>query len=283
MSDYDESEAVMKKFFKVLFVLLGLALIGLSVFLYLKQGTPVSRIPVAEGSLDGFQPGDRVIVKGKLAWASEAKDDKFGFTADSPLLVRKVEMVQWYKNVNDEVYLTLSDRELPSFEFGGKPYDNPTFPSSMPGKFFSSGVTVGGIRLGDDILAQLAGGRNMILSSSVATKPVEDLPLELAEQFGLAKYEGYYATPGDEWALGDISVSFFYVDPSFYDEVTVCGTVGENGTLTFGENGRMWDKAATDEELEAVLRTDLTTEVFFSAGAGLLLIACAFIFFRRNG
>ncbi len=273
----------MRRFFKILFVLAGIFLIGLAGFLYAKQGPSSAKISRPAGSLSGMEAGEHVIVKGKLTWNGETQDDMFLFTADSPALIRSVEMVQWYRNVNDEVYLTLSDKKLPDFEHEGKTYANPDFPTHIVGKVFSSGVKADGIPLSDASVAQLSGGSNMILSSAVATTAIEDLPLETGEKYGLAKYDGFYATPGEDWALGDIVVSFRYVDPSFYDTVTVFGTVTEDGKLDITGDGRTWDKDMSDEEIDAVIRTDLTREMIISAAAGLVFILCAFVFFRRKG
>jgi hypothetical protein len=272
----------MRKFFKILFALAGVLLIGLSVFLYVKQGPSAAKAAKASGSLEGLEPGDRVLVKGKLQWKGNAEDDKFLFTADSPALVRTVEMVQWYRNSNDEVYLTLYDRKLPDFEDGGKTYTNPDLPADMTSKVFSGGVSADGIPLSAEAVSQLAGGNRLVLTSAVSTVKIEDLPLETAEKFGLAKYEGFYATPGEEWKLGDIVVSWKYVDPSFYDTVTVYGEVTEDGRLGLGEDGRIWNKDASIEEIDAVIRTDNTRKIIICAVCGALLLLISLVLLRER-
>ena len=272
----------MRKFFKFLFVAAGICLIGFSAFLFFRQGPSAAKTARASGGLQELSAGDRVIVRGELTWESRPEDDLFLFSADSPALVRSVEMVQWYRNVNDEVYLTLYAEKLPDFEFDGKSYVNPDLPASMPAKVFSGGVRVDGIPLSDEAVSQLTGGDRMILSSALRKADITDLPLETGEKFGLAKYDGFYATPGEEWTVGDISVSFYYVSPFFYDQVTVVGTVSEDGKLSLGEDGRMWDKLATDEEIDALLRVSNGKEILLCAGGGLLLLFSAFLFFRKR-
>ena len=61
------------------------------------------------------------------------------------------------------------------------------------------------------------------------------------------------------------------------------GTVTEDGKLGLGENGRIWNKDASDEEIDSVIRTDYTREIAVCAAGGALLILCAFLFFRKKG
>lgn len=196
----------MRKFTKILISAIGAALLGLAVFLYLSQGPSAEKIPAVRGEADPSNEGKSVIVRGALSWSGTVSDGLFGITVDSPLLVRNVEMVQWYKNVNDEVYLTLSSKKLPDFEFEGKKYVNPEFPTDITYEVFTSPVTIGNgpLKLSDDLVRQLAGGANTAYSSAKTVK-IQDLSFSIGEALGLDKYDGYYATPGEEWKPGDIS------------------------------------------------------------------------------
>ena len=84
----------------------------------------------------------QVLVKGSLNVKEGACDPLLDIKTESPILIRNVEMVQWYKDENG-VRMVLANYPLESFEDNGITYTNPSFPEDLNNVVFYGKTTVG--------------------------------------------------------------------------------------------------------------------------------------------
>ncbi len=165
------------------------------------------------------QHGSMVRVVGTPTVVEAPHDPDFNLRADTPVLVRYVEMFQWREvRVGNSVHYELDwvDRLLDASHFEDpKGHANPvSFPIS--GKQFDAGlVRIGGFKLGPVLLHALPG------TQRVRPDPAS-LPENLAASF--SRYQDYLVTsarPGDP-RLGDLRVSW---DEVPLQQMTVVGRI----------------------------------------------------------
>lgn len=155
---------------------------------------------------------------GKIEVIEGAKDSEFGITTESALLYREVEMVQW---INDEqgVRLVLANYPIESFEYDGKEYINPSFP--IESACFVGKSTISGVELSEDVLKAI-----MFSDIGAKTSVVEELPISFRSDVDLVQYGSSYATGHNDWTLGDVKITFSYLDDD--SSFTVKGSVKDN-------------------------------------------------------
>ncbi|MEP6898933.1 MAG: TMEM43 family protein [Rhodanobacter sp.] len=160
------------------------------------------------GADDAPQPGQHGFmarITGTPRVVEAPHDSEFNLRADTPLLVRHVEMFQWREiRIGADVHYELDWEEQP---LDASRFRNPvghTNPGSFPigGKSFEAGlVQIGGFRLSSVLLHALP--------SSVRVAPdLKSLPTNLAASF--SESDGYLTTsahPADP-RLGDLRVSW---------------------------------------------------------------------------
>lgn len=271
----------MRNFLKVFFTVAGMLLLCAALFLFLSRGPSVLDAPYITDAADAIGEENRyVVAAGNVVWNGEATDDLFGISVNSPLLIRKVETVQWYKSRNDEVYLTLSDKQLPDFEYDGKSYTNPQLNTQYTTEFFTADTTLAGLKVSSSLISQLAGGTGTDFSSQIPMVTIDELPFGAGEVAGLDRFGSFYATPGDEWQPGDIVVSFSYLDPAMTGEYTIFALC-ENGQLVEdGESGYIiWDKLMTADDITATVTDKSPAQVRILTASGAILLLAGILLF----
>ncbi len=165
------------------------------------------------------QHGSMVRVVGTPAVVEAPHDPDFNLRANTPMLVRHVEMFQWREvRVGSSVHYELDwvDHLLDAGHFEDpKGHANPvSFPIS--GKQFDAGlVQIGGFKLGPVLLHAIPGTQRI-------TPDPGSLPENLAASF--SRYQDYLVTsarPGDP-RLGDVRVSWNEVP---LQELTMVGRI----------------------------------------------------------
>lgn len=147
-------------------------------------------------------------ITAKFSYVNNKTDSEFSIgsdilSVDTPILFRKVEMVQYHKDNDGNVKLVFSDEPIESFDG----YDNPDFPSEIKSEIFYDNTTFNGNTLSLEAV-------NTIVKSGVGFIKLENLPTDAGNHLGLINHENSYVTASNDWKVGEIRVSFFYLDPS---------------------------------------------------------------------
>lgn len=204
-----------------LLVLAGIGLIAMTVHGQLNYRTAIERhggevtSPASDAGPQAGQHGAMLRLVGTPQVVEAPHDSDFNLQANTPVLVRHVEMFQWREiRIGSGVHYELDwvDRPIDASHFQEPAgHANPAdFPLS--GKQFDAGlVQLGGFKLSTPLLHALPG------SEPVAPNP-KQMPENLAASF--TPYQNYLVTsahPGDP-RLGDLRVSW---DAVPLQEVTV--------------------------------------------------------------
>ena len=139
---------------------------------------------------------------GKLEYSAKPLDEMFNVEVDAPVLIRTVEMVQYYKNDNGEVVKVFSNEPIESFDN----YVNPEFNNEIISEVFFNDISIDGIKLSEDLVKAIAYSENTI------KKELKDLPEDELNKYNLVLVDGVYATANNDWEIGDLRISYSYVD-----------------------------------------------------------------------
>lgn len=145
-------------------------------------------------------------IVGKFSYSSPARDDMFGVSIDSPILIRKVEMVQYCKNEDGTVELVLSNYHINSFD----DYINPDFPSDIKSEvFYSEDIEFSGYNLSADVIKEIAYSKSIEKIEATDFQVNDDI-----SEYNLVYTDGSLVTASNEWELGEIKITYSYIDPS---------------------------------------------------------------------
>ena len=268
-----------KKIVKILLLLLGVALLAYGIVSLLMDGALNGSIVAENGLSESNNEGLHVIATGKLTAVNKAEDPEFHVSVNDMALYRKVEMVQYVQDkTTGEVKLVFSDRQEPSFkDASGKTYTNAIFPRTPVSQVFTGGTTIGDgtLAINASFLLDLTEDNGLMETPAKLTE-VGDLPPYTGRD-GLESYGTFYASPGEEWKVGDVRVTFysFHADPD--KAYTVAGTQ-RNGMLYGGaSNTGIWDHAMEMAEIRQIFGSFRTTGalIALALGSGIFLIGLA--------
>lgn len=147
---------------------------------------------------------------GKLEYSGLVKDELLDVEVDAPILIRQVEMVQYYKDETGNVELVFANKPIESFD----EYTNPDFPD-IQSEIFHNDVKLEGYSLSDNLIKYMA-----------YSEDIEKIKLtDLKENEALYKnklllLDDAYASYGNEWKLGDIRITYYYLNPDNIYELT---------------------------------------------------------------
>lgn len=161
-------------------------------------------------------------INGKFEYSLPAKDDKFGVSVDSPILIRKVEMVQYYKNDDGTVELVFSNYHLDSFD----EYINPEFPEDIQSEVFcSEDLRFSSYNVSIDVAKAIA------YNDSIKKLEAKDFQLEQdITEFGLVYADGALVSASNNWEVGEIKITYSFIDPS--NEYVLISSV-KNNTIVY--------------------------------------------------
>lgn len=230
--------------------------------------------------INGTDAGDLEGVYGELKWDKAAVDSDTGVTADSPVLLRVVEMYQYQsKDLNDDGEIDyeelmrgrgFSESHEPRIKVKGafktyKWYKNPQFPKGFNTRAFYGKAKISGVRLDQSLIRPLSNIPHKGLPDSTEINDVRfkkkhqavrltDLPSDGGKDYGLVlREDGTYTSSGagDEWEVGDLRVCYYIVDKDTLGKFTACGTL-EDGVLGPGKDDSpvfLYDTKVSAEEV----------------------------------
>ena len=142
-----------KKVLRYVFIALGLALCGAGWYLLdhfnnMPEVTVVEDCGLHEEYNAGRGDARYVMLKGKISPHGVAEDKDFGVKARFPILVRKVEMYQFFKtteNGEEVVKRGWKGKAIKSFkDKKGREFKNPPFPSGLADRSFYGDLSING-------------------------------------------------------------------------------------------------------------------------------------------
>lgn len=221
-----------RKDIKKLLIVLGLLLVIVGGVLVLLGIIKKSNIVLYDGTTD-LSSDKTYVFKGQLNVIEGAKDPDFQIDTDSPVLVRNVEMVQYYKGENG-VRTVLANYPIESFEDNGTEYNNPAFPDDVTTKIFYGTVTLDKDNhvLDGNALKPLSANEYEFFDKAIEKETITELPEEAGNRYNLTYHDDAYVTASDEWSIGEIKVTFLKVRKDSLDDFTVAGKLTSDGKIT---------------------------------------------------
>lgn len=146
---------------------------------------------------------------GALRSESNASDPDLNISVDAPILVRNVEMVQYYKDEAGNVSSVLANYPIESFDG----YTNPEFPKDITNKIFHSDIYIGENKLSNELVEAI------VYSDGVKKTDLLDLPENNGNAYNLVYTNGSYVTASNDWQIGEIKVTYYYIDSKTMYEI----------------------------------------------------------------
>ena len=146
---------------------------------------------------------------GALRSESNASDSDLNISVDAPILVRNVEMVQYYKDEAGNVSSVLANYPIESFDG----YTNPEFPKDITNKIFHSDIYIGENKLSNELVEAI------VYSDGVKKTDLLDLPENNGNAYNLVYTNGSYVTASNDWQIGEIKVTYYYIDSKTMYEI----------------------------------------------------------------
>lgn len=216
----------------------------------------------------------QVLLSGKLINDSNAKDDLLGIETDSPVLIRNVSMVQWYKD-EDGIRLVLANYPLESFKDGDKEYNNPEFPNDITSEVFTGSVRIEGydLKIGSNVLKAL---------SSLKQTTINELPENNGNNHNLTYVNGAYVTASDDWNLGDIKVTYSYIDVNELNDISILSSITSKDGLYIldSENSIAYDRVIELKEIRSETMGNMLP-YYGILGVGVILIVIGFVIKKK--
>lgn len=170
-----------------------------------------------------------VCAYGKPVVTQYPKDNTFGVTCESCILVRNVEMYQYVLS-GDTVYRQFSSVQQSDVKGkNGEKFINPSFPENMKTASFFGDVTLGesGVSVSPDFINALYNKESGV-SDNVRIEVLDKIEIKGLNPCG----DGYFTKSDPENPeIGDVRVRYTYIVPDSIENVTVCGLL-KNGVIT---------------------------------------------------
>ena len=204
------------------------------------------------GVCDGSRTlGDLDIVYGELVTVEGAADTELGVHTNTPVLLRHVEMLQYYINPQGKLDKKYDDTRLPSVKaeiFGTtRTFDNPPFPDLGAYTYFTGVATVGkdGPQVSAELLEKLCYGNYVDFQNGSYRHQLTNLPDDVG--MDLIRFGDYYGAPGDDTEVGHIRVSYYIGVPE--GSYTVAGTLQDGVIGKAGKHRYIYDYSRTYDEI----------------------------------
>ena len=202
--------------------------------------------------------GKLVLVNGSIETEEDLlKDPMFDISVHTPVLVREVEMQQWAEFERTEQRKAadgeMEDETVYSYDkiWSSSLIDSNKFrrttghenPASMP---YENEIFIGNARIGEFYLSE----EQMKKIQRKANTLVMDLSEEDAERYNLKINGEYYTDVEDNNAkIGDIRISFLYVDQDTLSEATILAKQSSNTFFEGGTSDNLWFEKKDKEQV----------------------------------
>jgi len=237
---------------------------GLSIF-FIVVGVILLLIAGVFGGKLYISANKATVTTGDIKTISNAYDDELEIEVNSPILVREVKMAQYYKD-NNGVRLVLANYPIDSFTADGTNYQNPKFYSEVESKVFLGEASLNEYKLDEEALNLIA--YKAVQGSSLTQ--LTDLNPVKGFKYNLVKYEDAYITASDDWALGDVEITYYYLSEEDAANYTIAGNI--SGSNISPVNNALYKGTVLDSKIQIDLLDGIETYLIIGAVGVLLLI-----------
>lgn len=262
--------AKLNKIFRGACIALGVALFGASYYLYNNFTNMPKTTFVADSNYhveyndNSSGSADLVMVKGKLNVKLPAKDTLTGVTANYPILIRSVEMYQYFLD-GDKPMVGWKDTPIKSFTSPkGTKFTNPDFPKNLRKAIFygQSVINQGNLQIDSRFLAKdidLKKYNKQIYYLS--TLPMDKLP-----QGYTYKKNHYLKETNHKQKVGSIRIAYKVLNHKELPEVIIIGQQKNHLLNRSNRDCRFYD---IPMEMTAIEKTYTQDAPHAAAGAAL--------------
>ena len=271
-------------FRKISAALLLTAGIALALWGYNAYRHPVTLSSCAEspdGALDPSMEGQLVITNGRISFGKGASDPMFGIETDSLILIRTVEMYQYMDDEAGNVTEGFSTEHEILSSLG---LQNPPFPQQLKSEvFIAEDIRIGSqLGLSPEYAKKFALDSYSFLSGDYPLEDFTELPYMEMSGPELTSFNGFYASPGSSWEIGDLKVSYRVLDAGSLGEFTAVGRQHSGILVPNGPQCGIYDRPVSAAELFPSLTDAARTVFIICASAGSLLVMLSVILFAAK-
>lgn len=276
---------VIKKIPNSAFVLLSVCLIF--IFWGLYQHSLAKQSSTLFGSIYNVteaKDGDNIYAAGTPLVEKQPKDILTGVTAEGPVLVRQVQVYQYY--LYDDICLkSFCSEQKANIKYKGKDkYENPQWPEELKSAVFLGKVTLNGVTLGEDFVYTLSSFDYDLFENEHSYISIE-ATTEFENSYNLKLHSDgcYYSGDPDSPQIGDIKISYLSVGVNEFKEITAVGTYN-NGIITHDGPACMFDSIKTVDEAAEIYGRDHESTAYglYFFGFCFLVIAIA-VALKKSG
>jgi len=204
--------------------------------------------------------GNVVYINGSFELGN-VKDEVFNVETESSVLYREVMMVQKISDENGE-RLVLSNYQLDESQL---------FESDVNSQYFYGDSKINGLSISDDLLEYIY----KVIRKQGNTIEVLAQDENSGNKFNLTLANGSYVTASDDWAIGDIKVSFSTINN---DSLAIVGTI-KDGKLSLNEFSQVGSFTLSDARNDILSQGYLYDAMIVS---GLVLIVLAVVLNKKG-
>lgn len=252
----------MKKAFRYVCILIGIALLGAGVHLYNTFTNMPMTVVVADNNLhkenddSASYSGNMVMLRGKIAARSNVKDNALGVTTKYPVLQRCVEMKQVFLD-GDKVMIGWKDQAVKPFkDKNGKEWKNPPFPSDYKNSTFYGDFYLndGDLPVSLDFLKQFLDMEKYKEQFYI----LKNLPEDKTPKDFEYKKNHYIKEIKKQQGLGSIRIYYkvLYTGAEGMPEFTIAGQQRNGKLMRNGDDARFYDKPMELEEIRQTYTED---------------------------
>lgn len=235
-------------------------------------------------------PGDIEVYTGKLTMLEGAEDSDFGIKVDSPILIRKVEMYQYYK-FNEKLRKDFFDKHQPKIKMEifkkERIFKNPAFPSEPKAEVFCGKVKIGDsdLLLSDEILEKFSLEKYVNFETQPEKLEVSGLK-NGKKVFDLVPIDDntYSNSVDGDWDVGDLRVTWYSIDLDDLADVYTAAGVVKDGVI--GEKDHavyIYDREISKDEIVSNSSVDNKTAGIGLIAVGLIgAVICLIPLFKKN-
>jgi len=205
----------------------------------------------------GFAAGNRdlsdmTVVSGDILVTRGAVDDEFGVTTDAPVMMRVVEMNQYYKSSENSYKTEYSDHHEPSVEIGGYRYVNPGFPGITNPQFFYGEATIGDdeLKISNELLSKFTFESYIYFDESYRGEDYS-LPSSFKDptKNNLVVRDGMLQSDDSPYEVGHIRILYYTGTPQENRKYSVYGNI-DGDTIGTESISAIYDRQMDADDLE---------------------------------
>lgn len=235
-------------------------------------------------------PDDIEVYTGKLTLLEGAEDQEFGIKVDSPILIRKVEMYQYYK-FNEKLRKRFSDKHEPQVKMEifkkERIFKNPAFPSEPKAEVFCGKVKIGdsNLLLSDEILEKFSLKKYVNFETQPEKLEVSGLK-NGKKVFDLVPIDDntYSNSVDGDWDVGDLRVTWYSIDLDDLADVYTAAGIVKDGVI--GEKDYavyIYDREISKDEIVSNSSSNNKTAGIGLIAVGLIgVVICLIPLFKKN-